>query len=46
MRLLYRLLRLRGDAKAIARGPAAVGRRLARRAAHRRLSRAMRRSGI
>jgi hypothetical protein len=46
IRSVYRLLPSLGDAKAIARSPAAVGRRVARRAAHRRLSRAMRRRGL
>lgn len=39
--LLFRWLRLEGDARAVAKGPAAVGRRIVRRKAHRALSRAL-----
>jgi hypothetical protein len=46
VRWLFRVLRLWGDAKAASRGPAAYGRRLVRRRAHRALSRAMRRRGL
>jgi hypothetical protein len=40
-RLLFRYLRLEGDARAVAKGPKAVGRRLVRRKAHKGLSRAL-----
>lgn len=43
LRPLLRLARLEGDARAAAKGPGAIGRRLVRRHAHRQLSRALRR---
>jgi hypothetical protein len=46
LRTLFRILRLVGDAKAAARGPGALGRRVVRRRAHRTLARVMRRGGL
>jgi hypothetical protein len=43
LRPLLRLARLEGDVRAAARGPAAVGRRLVRRHAHRALNRGLNR---
>lgn len=44
MRLLYRLLRIIGDARAASRGPDDYGMRLVRRQAHRALARMLRRT--
>jgi hypothetical protein len=44
VRLIYELLSLWGDVRAMRRGPAAYGRRLVRKAAHRQLARVMRRT--
>jgi hypothetical protein len=44
--LLYRLLSVSNDVRAIRRGPKAVGKRVVRKAAYRSLSRALRRSGL
>lgn len=46
IRALYAILRAVGDVRAAAHGPGAIGRRVARRSAHRTLSRSMRRWGI
>jgi hypothetical protein len=43
MRWLFKLLRLRGDARALSRGPDAYGRRVVRRRVNRVFNRALRR---
>jgi hypothetical protein len=43
---IYRLLSLSNDARAVSRGPSAVGKRMVRKAAYRGLSRLLRRSGL
>lgn len=43
MRWLFKYLRIKGDVRAARRGPSALGKRYARRAAHRQLSRWLRR---
>lgn len=42
LRALFRMLRIMGDARAVSRGPGAVGKRMVRRSAHRSLRRLLR----
>lgn len=46
MRTIYRLLRLLGDARAVSKGPGAVGKRLARRTYIRQAMRLGRKAGL
>lgn len=46
MSLLYKILSLLGDAKALSRGPGPFARRYARRAGHRTLARTFRKAGL
>lgn len=43
MRKIFAILRAIGDVRAASKGPSALGKRIVRRSAHRRLSRALRR---